>query len=72
MRFISFVFCLLVCLTTFSQNGKITIDGDPRIDSLMIQQTKINNQKDGVSGFRIQIKNTTDIKVIGCKSIIHC
>ena len=62
MRFISFVFCLLVCLTTFSQNGKITIDGDPRIDSLMIQQTKINNQKDGISGYRIQIKNTTTQK----------
>ena len=47
---------------TFGQNNQITIDEDPRIDSLMIQQIEINKQKDGVSGFRIQIKNTTTQK----------
>ena len=47
---------------TFGQNNQITIDEDPRIDSLMIKQIEINKQKDGVSGFRIQIKNTTTQK----------
>tara|TARA_B100002019_G_C21152214_1_gene538838 strand:- start:1 stop:360 length:360 start_codon:yes stop_codon:yes gene_type:complete len=47
---------------TYGQKGQITIDADPRIDSLMMQQTEINYQKDGVSGFRIQIKNTTTQK----------
>ena len=47
---------------TFGQNNQITVDEDPRIDSLMIQQIEINKQKDGVSGFRIQIKNTTTQK----------
>lgn len=50
------------CAISFGQNNQTTIDVDPRIDSLMIQQTKINKKKDGVSGFRIQIKNTTTQK----------
>ena len=62
MRFISLIFCLFISAISFGQNGEITIDADPRIDSLMIQQTEINKQKDGVSGFRIQIKNTTTQK----------
>lgn len=47
---------------SFSQSSQITIDADPRIDTLMIQQIEINKQKDGVSGYRIQIKNTTTQK----------
>ena len=62
MRFISLIFCLFFNTISFGQNNQITIDADPRIDSLIIQQTEINKQKDGVSGFRIQIKNTTTQK----------
>lgn len=62
MKFKSLIFCLFVSAISFGQNNQITIDADPRIDSLMIQQTKINKQKDGVSGFRIQIKNTATLK----------
>ena len=62
MRFINLIFCLFFSVISFGQNNQITIDEDPRIDSLMIQQIEINKQKDGVSGFRIQIKNTTTQK----------
>ena len=62
MRFISLIFCLFINEMSFGQNNQLTIIADSRIDSLMIQQTKINKQKDGVSGFRIQIKNTTTQK----------
>lgn len=62
MRFLSFIFSVLVSLISFGQNSQITIDADHRINSLMIQQTEINKQNDGVSGYRIQIKNTTTQK----------
>ena len=62
MRFINLIFYLFFSVITFGQNNQITVDEDPRIDSLMIQQIEINKQKDGVSGFRIQIKNTTTQK----------
>ena len=62
MRFIGLIFCLLISAISFSQNNQISIDSDSRIDSLMIKQIEINKQKDGVSGFRIQIKNTTTQK----------
>ena len=62
MRFKGLIFSLFISAISFGQSNQITIDADLRIDSLMIQQTKINKQKDGVSGFRIQIKNTTTQK----------
>ena len=62
MRFLSLTFSLFISIICFGQNGQITIEASPRIDSLMIKQIKINRQKDGVSGFRIQIKNTTTQK----------
>ena len=62
MRFLSLIVSLLVSITSFSQNGQITIDADPRIDDLIIQQTEINKEEGGVSGYRIQIKNTTTQK----------
>ena len=62
MRFFSLFFSLIISIISFGQNAQIIIDSDPRIDSLIIQQTKINKQKDGVNGYRIQIKNTTTHK----------
>ena len=62
MRFLVFIFCLFSIFNGFAQSGKITIDTDPRIDSLLMKQTAINKTKDGVSGYRIQIKNTTTQK----------
>lgn len=62
MRFLSLFFSLIISIISFGQNAQIIIDSDPRIDSLIIQQTKINKQKDGVNGYRIQIKNTTTHK----------
>ena len=62
MRFLSLFFSLIISILSFGQNAQIIIDSDPRIDSLIIQQTKINKQKDGVNGYRIQIKNTTTHK----------
>ena len=62
MRFLSLFFSLIISIISFGQNAHIIIDSDPRIDSLIIQQTKINKQKDGVNGYRIQIKNTTTHK----------
>lgn len=62
MRIIGLIFCLLISAISFSQNNQISIDSDSRVDSLMIKQIEINKQNDGVSGFRIQIKNTTTQK----------
>ena len=62
MRFIGLIFYLFFSVISFGQNNQISIDSDPRVDSLMIQQIEINKQNDGVSGFRIQIKNTTTQK----------
>lgn len=62
MRIIVFIFCLFSLTESFAQSGEITIHADPRIDSLLMKQTAINKAKDGVSGYRIQIKNTTTQK----------
>ena len=62
MRITILIVYLLISVISFGQNSQISIEADPRIDSLMTQQTKINKSLDGVSGFRIQIKNTTTQK----------
>ena len=62
MRFLSLFFSLIISIISFGQNALIIIDSDPRINSLIMQQTKINKQKDGVNGYRVQIKNTTTHK----------
>ena len=55
MRFLSLIFFLFISATSFSQNGQITIDADPRIDSLMKKQLEFNKDKHGIDGFRVQI-----------------
>ena len=55
MRFISLIFCLFISAMSFGQNGQITIDADPRIDSLMKKQLEFNKDKHGIEGFRVQI-----------------
>ena len=45
-----------------AQNGEIIIEADERINELLNKQTKLNKSKDGVSGYRIQLKNTSSQK----------
>ena len=54
MRFISFIFCLLVCLTSFSQNGKITVNQSSKLDSIIKLKKELNSK---VQNLRIQIFN---------------
>lgn len=55
MRIIVFIFCLFSVFNGFAQSGEITIDADPRIDSLMQKQHNLNISKHGVDGYRVQI-----------------
>ena len=45
-----------------AQNGEIIIEADEKINELLNKQTKLNKSKDGVSGYRIQLKNTISQK----------
>lgn len=56
-----FIFCLSFSIS-LAQKGKVIIEGDERINNLLNKQTKLNKSKDGVSGYRIQLKNTSSQK----------
>lgn len=56
-----FIFCLSFSVS-LAQKGKVIIEGDERINNLLNKQTKLNKSKDGVSGYRIQLKNTSSQK----------
>lgn len=57
-----FIFCLMI-YNSFTQinqdneklNGKIIIQKDNRIDSLLNRHIRINNEKQSIPGYRIQI-----------------
>ncbi len=56
-----FIFCFSFSVN-LAQNGKVIIEADERINNLLDKQTKLNKSKDGVSGYRIQLKNTSSQK----------
>ena len=56
-----FIFCFSFSVS-LAQNGKVIIEADERINNLLDKQTKLNKSKDGVSGYRIQLKNTSSQK----------
>lgn len=56
-----FIFCFSFSVS-LAQNGKVIIEADERINNLLDKQTKLNKLKDGVSGYRIQLKNTSSQK----------
>jgi hypothetical protein len=57
---LSFVLMLFISMCSFSQDnvlqkGKVQYRYDRRLDSLVLKQIRINEQKNTISGFRVQI-----------------
>lgn len=62
MKYAITLIFLISFMAGHAQNSKIIIEADKRINELINKQTKINKSKDGVSGYRIQLKNTSSQK----------
>ena len=62
MRLILIILAILAFTQTKAQNGSVKIVQDHQIDSLMFKQILINKNINDISGFKIQIKNTTTQK----------
>ena len=62
MKYAITLIFLISFMAGHAQNGEIIIEADERINELLNKQTKLNKSKDGVSGYRIQLKNTSSQK----------
>ena len=56
MKYAITLIFLISFMAGHAQNGEIIIEADEKINELLNKQTKLNKSKDGVSGYRIQLK----------------